>query len=156
MKYIAIIILIAVSTQCWGQQKDFQYPHEENLKTESVRVQKARSNLKKAYEYYNAGDMAKTKYYLLESETSRHVNASFYYLLGQWHYDQREFGYAKRYWMRGYNKRGCWECKELVLKMEARNDTYKLSSNARSGLAIGFVFVFVLLGGAVAVFLTVR
>lgn len=79
-------------------------------------------NLKKAYEAYNEGDMKKTRYYLDQSERDGMVNASFYYLLGQWCYDKGDKWNASKYWMRGYRKRGCWECKELVDKMKANDE----------------------------------
>lgn len=140
---IAILIFYNLSAQCYGQATGFYYPQKENLENESVRVQKAYNNLEKAYEAYNDGDMKRTRYYLYESEAGKHVTAAFYYLLGQWCYDMKNFSAAKKYWMRGYDRRGCWECKDLIRGMEIERTLNKGKMNDKQ---IKALVVFALLG----------
>ena len=118
-KHLITVCLTLISMIVFSQVTYFYFPRQENSATTSAKMENAKINLNKAYEAYNKGDMEKTKYYLNQSERDGLVNDSFYYLLGKWCYDKGRLTAAKRYWMRGYRKRGCWECKELVVKMES-------------------------------------
>lgn len=97
----------------------FYFPRQENSATTTAKMDNAEIHLVNAYGAYNEGNLEKTRYYLDQSERHGYVNSSFYYLLGQWAYDTGNNVAAQRYWNRGYKKRGCWECKELVAKMRA-------------------------------------
>jgi len=96
----------------------FWYHKQTDATISAAQKESAEAMLQAAYDAYNAGNLEKTKYYLDQSERNGWVSAGFYYLLGMYSYDTKNFSAAKRYWMRGFNKRGCWECKELADKME--------------------------------------
>jgi len=118
-KYLVAGFLSFVILPCLSQVTYFYFPRQENSAVTSAKMENAQINLKKAYEAYNEGDMKKTRYYLNQSERDGWTSAGFYYLLGKWCYDKGKYLTAKRYWMRAYRKKGCWECKELVLKMKS-------------------------------------
>jgi hypothetical protein len=117
--FLITVLLSLISIIGFSQTTYFYFPRQENSAVTSAKMENAKINLKKAYDAYNEGDMEKTRYYLDQSERNGLVNDSFYYLLGKWCYDKEKFSAAERYWMRGYRKRGCWECKELVVKMKS-------------------------------------
>ena len=118
MKTTLIILLSFITTTFFGQAKYyFVYPRSENSAETSAKMDNSKINLENAYKAFNQGDLDKTKYYLDQSEHDGYVNASFYYLLGKWCHVNGKINAAYRYWMRGYNKYGCWECKELCDKL---------------------------------------
>ncbi len=119
-KFLIAGSLSLISMISYSQVNVFYFPSGENSAQTSAKMENAQANLDLAYEAYNEGDMEKTKYYLDQSERNGMVNGSFYYLLGQWFYDEGKHVYAERYWMRGYKKRACWECKELLDKAKAK------------------------------------
>ena len=117
-KSILICIISLFCETSFSQATFFYFPRQENSAVTSAKMEAAKEFVKKAYEAYNQKDLKKTKYYLDQSERNGYTSAGFYYLLGQWCYDKGVYSSAKRYWMRGYRKSGCWECKELVTKMK--------------------------------------
>ena len=114
MKNIILIFLLFITTTIFGQTKYyFYFPRQENSAVITAKMENAKANIDNAYKAYNQGNLEKTKYYLDQSEDDGYVSAAFYYLLGKWCYDKDKIDAADRYWMRGYRKHGCWECKEL-------------------------------------------
>jgi tetratricopeptide (TPR) repeat protein len=99
-------------------QTYFIYPKQKNATESAADKSNSERNVEKAYEAYNSGDLKKTRYYLDQSERNGWTSASFYYLLGMWSYDTGNRTAARRYWMRGYHKRSCWDCKVLAEKMD--------------------------------------
>lgn len=99
-----------------GQTTFFYFPRQENSATTSAKMENSNENVKKAYDAYNEGNLEKTRYFLDQSERDGYVSASFYYLLGQWCVAKGNISAALRYWNRGYNKSGCWECMDLYKK----------------------------------------
>lgn len=118
MKIIILLCLNLISITTYGQLGYFYFQKQENSAVTTAKIENAKINLQKAYDTYKEGNLEKTRYYLDQSERDGMASAGFYYLLGKWCYDMKKFTAAKRYWMRGFNKRGCWECKELAEKMK--------------------------------------
>ncbi len=104
---------------CSSQTKAqfFYYRKAPDPAVTQANMEKSKVDLDKAYVSYNDGDLTKTKYFLDQSEKKGFVSDRFYYLLGQWSFDMGKSKDARRYWMRGYAKHGCWECKELADKL---------------------------------------
>ena len=107
-----LVLLLLCSFQDTSAQ--FWYKSAPDPARTEADMQKSIQDLHKAYDAYNEGDLEKTRYYLDQSEKKGYVSDAFYYLLGQWCFDVGKYSAAKRYWMRGYDKHGCWECKELA------------------------------------------
>lgn len=116
-KYFIILFLVFVSVGHGLAQVVFFWPRQKNATESAAERESSEINLDKAYEAYNEGNVEKTKYFLDQSERAGWTSASYYYLLGQWYFDQKRLGPAGRTWHRGYKKSGCWECKELSDKL---------------------------------------
>lgn len=93
-------------------------PKQENSAVTESKMKNSNYFLDKAYESYSKGEMDKTRFYLKQSEKDGYVSGRFYFLLGKWCVDMKKRSAAKRYLMRGFRKCGCWECKELALKLK--------------------------------------
>lgn len=122
MKHIILsALLITICGICYSQTVivynsgglPILYGTKENSAETAQKYKNAEINLGKAYDAYEAGDLAKTKYYLDQSEKKGVISPGFYFLLGQYFYVKKEYKYARRYWKRGYN-RGCYECNEKI------------------------------------------
>jgi hypothetical protein len=115
MKTYIIILSLAFGFVSEGfSQVFFIWPRQKNSTESAAEKENSEINLDKAYEAYNEGNMEKTKYYLDHSERNGWTSDSFYYLLGKWYFDKKKYSAAGKYWTKGYRKRGCWECKELM------------------------------------------
>lgn len=119
---ISIYSPLISQVDIWGNKKS---------ETQLTAEQKSHEyNMKQAFEAYNAGNLDKTKYHLNQAEKDNWTSTGFYYLLGLWAYDSGDKEGAKRYWLRGYKKRSCWDCKELADKVE-RGELITESKNSK-------------------------
>lgn len=118
MKKIILLLFVVISATA-KSQTIFMYRKTENSATTEAKMNNAKIFLDKAYQAYNENDMKKCRYYLYQSEENGYVNDAFYFLLGQWSMKSGNNDAAIRYWMRGYKKHGCWDCKELADKLKS-------------------------------------
>lgn len=117
-------LLFTCFSASFAQNTYIYFPRQENSATTNAKMENSKIFLDKAYEAFNEGDLEKTRYYLLQSEKDGYVNASFYFLLGHWAYKTKNLTAARRYWIRGYQKRGCWECKEIADELVPAGSVY--------------------------------
>lgn len=117
---ITQVFLIVTITVCQSQVRDdikLSDSLDHNTNTAFKKTQKiidSNLNLERAFNAYKKGDLGKTKYYLDESEKDGVVSSGFYLLLGQYFFDKNQFKYARRYWKRGAEQKGCSECSKKI------------------------------------------
>ena len=127
---IAILFLVfaiaAVPEKLFAQQTKIVYHYttpiwvkRQNNSTESQADRESfQFHMEKAKVAYHWGELEKTKYHLNHAERNGWRSGEFYMILGHWAKDTGNERAAKRYWKRGYDKWGCWECKELIEELK--------------------------------------
>ena len=117
-KYLSFWLLFLVFTESNAQKNKKNLFQEENsTKTES-KIILAKMKLDSAYVSYDNLFVEKSKYFLDQSKKLGIKSGDFYFLLGAYMFRKYEFRAAKRYWKIAYTEGDCWECKELLSKLE--------------------------------------
>lgn len=118
--YIICILGISISANA---QVNFLGPL--NSATTQSKMDFAKSNIDNAYASYEES-LEKFKYYIDQSQSQGYKSGDFYFLLGVFMYRTQEFKAAKRYWKISFKEGGCWDCKELLEKLEKNEDLNSL------------------------------
>lgn len=113
-KYLSFWLLLFVVTES-NAQKNKQ--EENSTKTES-KIILAKMKLDSAYVSYDNLFVEKSKYFLDQSQKLGIKSGDLYFLLGAYMFRKYEYKAAKRYWKIAYTEGDCWECKELLSKLE--------------------------------------
>ena len=117
-KQFLSIFLLAIFSCVNGQKLKNNLFQDENSATTENKLTTAKKNIDQAFVAYSENNLEKSKYFIDQSQKQGVKTADFYFMLGAYMYRTKELKAAKRYWKIAYKEGGCWECKELLEKLE--------------------------------------
>ena len=117
------LLLLLNSPYSFSQSKtlefyrvDFERPSDSLLKTSSQK--QYYFYMAKAIEAYNNQKFNNCFFYLKQAEANKITTAQFYYLIGLARYHSGEIEPAKRYLNRGYEKKNCLKCLQVLERID--------------------------------------